>query len=212
MSESSLGSKLGIVKKIIYSIISFVKILIPVLTIEGEIMKSVAFLEPFFLNVFDFLSQNLNIVLFVGATTLLTGAFTYFIFPIGETACLIATAIGYLLSPRINELYAGSVASGVSSWDAALVCAPWVFWICLPTVFVGAVCICKRASKWGGLIKTLLISGLATLVVGFLLGLASYLCYGFEVGENPAQICMLVSLILVTVAEQIAIFYNKTSD
>lgn len=212
MRSGSLGHGFSVVKKIIYSIISFVKILIPILTIEGEIMKSVAFLEPFFLSIFDFLSQNLNIVLFVGGTTLLTGAFTYFIFPVGETACLVATAIGYLLSPRINELYASSLESGASSWDAAAICAPWVFWICLPTIFVGAICICKRVSKWGGLVKTLLISGLVTLIAGLLLGLASYVCYGLEVGGNPAQVCMLVSLILVTISEQIAIFCKKTAD
>ena len=211
MGTSSLGSKLGIVKKVFYSIISLFKILIPLLTIEGEIMQSVAFLEPFFLSIFDFLSQNLNIVLFVGGTTLLTGAFTYFIFPIGETACLIATAIGYLLSPRINELFASSVAAGASSWDAAAICAPWVFWICLPTIFVGAICICKRVSRWGGLVKTLLISGLVTLIVGLLLGLASYICYGLEVGGNPAQVCMFISLVLVIIAEQVAIFCKKTS-
>jgi hypothetical protein len=169
-------------------------------------MKSVEFLQPFFLNVYDFLSDNLNIVLFVGFTTLMTGAFTYFIFPLGETACLVATAIGYLLSPRIEADFTAYVSGGATVWEAAAECAPWVFWICLPTIFVGAICVCKRVTKWGGLIKTLLIGGLITLIVGALLGLLAYLSYGFGIISNPAQICMFISLVLVTVAEQIAIF------
>ena len=208
---SNIGYKLSTAKRIIYSIISFLKVLIPIFTIEAEIMKSVEFLQPFFLNVFDFLSENFNIVIFVGLTTLITGAFTYFIFPIGETACLVATAIGYLLSPRIEEQFASLVDSGATVWQAAGECAPWIFWICLPTLFVGAICVCKRVTKWGGLVKTLLIGGLITLIAGVLLGAASYALYGFALVASPAQTCMLVSLILVTVAEQIAIFQKDNA-
>ena len=211
MSIGKISSKFSTAKKIVYSIISLLKILIPVLTLEAEIMKSVELLQPFFLNIFDFLSENLNIVIFVGLTTLITGAFTYFIFPLGETACLVATAIGYLLSPRIEEQFASLVADGATVWEAGAACAPWIFWICLPTIFVGAICVCKRVSKWGGLVKTLLIGGLITLITGLLLGLASYACYGFGIIANPAQTCMLISLVLVTVAEQIAIFWKKNS-
>ena len=211
MSISDISYKYGVVKRIIYSIISFLKVLIPIFTIETEIMKSVEFLQPFFLTVFDFLSENLNIVIFVGLTTLVTGAFTYFIFPIGETACLVATAIGYLLSPRIEAQFATLVEGGATVWQAAAECAPWIFWICLPTLFVGAVCVCKRVTKWGGLVKTLLIGGLITLVVGALLGLASYALYGFALVASPAQTCMLISLVLVTIAEQIAIFQKEAA-
>ena len=211
MSISDISYKYGVVKRIIYSIISFLKVLIPIFTIETEIMKSVEFLQPFFLTVFDFLSENLNIVIFVGLTTLVTGAFTYFIFPIGETACLVATAIGYLLSPRIEAQFATLVEGGATVWQAAAECAPWIFWICLPTLFVGAVCVCKRVTKWGGLVKTLLIGGLITLVVGALLGLASYTLYGFALVASPAQTCMLISLVLVTIAEQIAIFQKEAA-
>ena len=211
MSISDISYKYGVVKRIIYSIISFLKVLIPIFTIETEIMKSVEFLQPFFLTVFDFLSENLNIVIFVGLTTLVTGAFTYFIFPIGETACLVATAIGYLLSPRIEAQFATLVEGGATVWQAAAECAPWIFWICLPTLFVGAICVCKRVTKWGGLVKTLLIGGLITLVVGALLGLASYALYGFALVASPAQTCMLISLVLVTIAEQIAIFQKEAA-
>ena len=211
MSIRDISYKYGVVKRIIYSIISFLKVLIPIFTIETEIMKSVEFLQPFFLTVFDFLSENLNIVIFVGLTTLVTGAFTYFIFPIGETACLVATAIGYLLSPRIEAQFATLVEGGATVWQAAAECAPWIFWICLPTLFVGAVCVCKRVTKWGGLVKTLLIGGLITLVVGALLGLASYALYGFALVASPAQTCMLISLVLVTIAEQIAIFQKEAA-
>ena len=85
MSLRDLSYKYGVAKRVIYSIISFLKILVPIFTLEKEIMKSVGFLEPFFLGVFDFLSENFNIVIFVGITTLMTGAFTYFIFPVGES-------------------------------------------------------------------------------------------------------------------------------
>ena len=208
---SNIGYKFSTVKRVIYSIISFLKVLIPIFSLEAEIMKSVEFLQPFFLKIFDFLSQNLNIVIFVGLTTLITGAFTYFIFPIGETACLVATAIGYLLSPRIEEQFASLVDSGATVWQAAGECAPWIFWICLPTLFVGAVCVCKRVTKWGGLVKTLLIGGLITLIAGVLLGAASYALYGFALVASPAQTCMLASLILVTLAEQIAIFQKDNA-
>ena len=211
MSIGEISSKFSAAKKIVYSIISLLKVVIPVLTLETEIMKSVEFLQPFFLNIFDFLSENLNIVTFVGLTTLITGVFTYFIFPLGETACLVATAIGYLLSPRIEAQFASLVADGATSWEAGAACAPWIFWICLPTLFVGAVCICKRASKCGCIIKIMLVSGLITFIVGALLGLASYACYGFGIIASPAQPCMLISLVLVTVAEQIAIFWKKNA-
>ena len=211
VSLKDLSYKYGVAKRVIYSIISFLKILVPIFTLEKEIMKSVNFLEPFFLGVFDFLSENFNIVIFVGITTLITGAFTYFIFPIGETACLVATAIGYLLAPRIEEQFASLVAGGATTWQAAAECAPWVFWICLPTLFVGAICICKRVTKWGGLAKTLLIGGLITLIAGLLIGLVAFLIYGFGWTVGPAQICMFASLVLVTVAEQIAIF-RKNND
>lgn len=206
MSLSDLSYKYGVVKRVIYSIISLIKVILPILTLETEIMKSVEFLQPFFLNVYDFLSQNLNIVLFVGFTTLMTGALTYFIFPVGEAACLVATAIGYLLAPRIEADFLAYVGEGASVWEAGAECAPWIFWICLPTLFVGAVCVCKRVTKWGGLVKTLLIGGLITLVVGLLLGLLAYLSYGFSLISNPAQTCMFISLVLVTVSEQIVIF------
>ena len=209
MSVSSIGNGYGGVKKVVYSIISLIKVLIPIFTLEAEIMKSVEFLQPFFLKVFDFLSQNLNIVIFVGLTTLLTGALTYFIFPIGETACLLATAIGYLLSPRIEGQFATLVADGATVWQAGAECAPWIFWICLPTLFVGAICVCKRVTKWGGLAKTLLIGGLVTLVVGLLLGGVSLLCYGYNLVASPAQTCMFISLVLVTVVEEIVIFSNN---
>ena len=209
MSLSDISYKYGVAKRVFYSIISLIKIIIPIFTLESEIMKSVEFLQPFFLNIYDFLSDNLNIVLFVGLTTLLTGAFTYFIFPLGETACLVATAIGYLLAPRIEADFAAYVSGGATVWEAAAECAPWVFWICLPTIFVGAVCVCKRVTKWGGLVKTLLIGGLIPLVLGLLLGLLSYLSYGFSIIPNPAQTCMFISLILVTIAEQVAIFRKK---
>jgi hypothetical protein len=168
MSLSDISYKYGVVKRIFYSILSFLKVLIPLFTLESEIMKSVSFLQPFFLTVFDFLSENLNIVWFVGMTTLMTGIFTYFIFPIGETACLVATAIGYLLSPRIEEQFATLVEGGATVWEAGAACAPWIFWICLPTLFVGAVCVCKRASKCKCIIKIMLISGLITLVAGLI--------------------------------------------
>lgn len=212
MSFGRIGHGFSVAKKILYSIISFIKVLVPLMTLEAEIMKKVEFLQPFFLSVFDFLSENLNIVIFVGLTTLLTGAFTYFIFPVGELACLVATAIGYLLSPRIEEMFATLVSDGATLWEAGAVCAPWVFWISLPTLFVGAICVCKRINKRGGLIKTLLISGLATLILGLLLGLGAYLCYGFGWTATPAQTCMLISLIVVTVAEQIAIFSMNMAD
>ena len=211
MTISNVGYSFSTIKKVIYSVISFIKVLIPIFTLEAEIMKSVDFLQPFFLKVFDFLSQNLNIVLFVGLTTLITGAFTYFIFPVGETACFLATAIGYLLAPRIEEQFASLVDGGATVWQAAGECAPWIFWICLPTLFVGAVCVCKRVTKWGGLVKTLLIGGLITLIAGVLLGVASYALYGFALVASPAQTCMLASLILVTVAEQIAIFQKDNA-
>ena len=211
MTISNVGYSFSTIKKVIYSVISFIKVLIPIFTLEAEIMKSVDFLQPFFLKVFDFLSQNLNIVLFVGLTTLITGAFTYFIFPVGETACFLATAIGYLLAPRIEEQFASLVDGGATVWQAAGECAPWIFWICLPTLFVGAVCVCKRVTKWGGLVKTLLIGGLITLIAGVLLGVASYALYGFALVASPAQTCMLASLILVTLAEQIAIFQKDNA-
>lgn len=44
---SNIGYKLSTVKRTIYSIISFLKVLIPIFTIETEIMKSVEFLQPF---------------------------------------------------------------------------------------------------------------------------------------------------------------------
>ena len=203
MSIRYVGSDLGLVKKIIYSAISLVKVL---LALEGEIMKNVSILEPFFLKVFDFLAAHSDIVLLVGFMTLMTGAFTYFIFPAGEAACLLATAIGYILSPRIEAGFAALVAEGADVWQAGLKCAPWVFWICLPTLFVGAICVCKRVTKWGGLTKTLLIGGLITLISGIVLGTFAYLAFGMGLVAAPAKTCMLVSMALVTVAEQIVIF------
>ena len=138
--------------------------------------------------------------------TLMTGAFTYFIFPAGEAACLLATAIGYILSPRIEAGFAALVAEGADVWQAGLKCAPWVFWICLPTLFVGAICVCKRVTKWGGLTKTLLIGGLITLISGIVLGTFAYLAFGMGFVAAPAKTSMLVSMALVTVAEQIVIF------
>lgn len=211
MSFSDVSYKFGIVKKVIYSIISFLKVLVPLFTLEAEIMKSVEVLQPFFLKLFDFLAENTNIVIFVGLATLFTGFLTFFIFPLGETACLVATAIGYLLSPRIEEMFTSLVTNGATAWEAGATCAPWIFWICLPTLFVGAVCVCKRVSKCGCIIKIMLTSGLITLIVGLILGFASYLCYGYGIVSNPAQICMFVSLIIVTIAEQIAIFWKNNN-
>ena len=203
MSLKSVAYKYNLAKRIIYSILSLVKM---IFALEGEVLKIVSFLDPFFMGVFDFIAKYTDSVVFVGIITLLTGAFTYFIFPVGETACLVATAIGYVLAPRITDGFANLVAGGATTWDAALKVAPWVFWICLPTVFVGAICVCKRVKKWGGLTKTLLIGGLITLIAGIVLGLVAYLSYGLSLFANPAQVCMLIAIILVTVAEQIVIF------
>lgn len=209
MSLRDIGYKYGLVKRIIYSVISLLKM---IFALEGEVLKVVSFLDPFFMGVFDFLAKHSNIIVFVGLVTLLTGAFTYFIFPVGETACLLATAIGYILAPRINDGFLNLVNEGATAWEAGAQVAPWVFWICLPTIFVGAICVCKRVKKWGGLTKTLLIGGLITLVAGLLLGLGAYLAYGLALVANPAKVCMLVAIILVTVAEQIVIFQKDTAE
>ena len=208
MSLKSVSYKFGLAKRIIYSIISLLKM---VFALEGEVLKTVSFIEPFFMSVFDFIAKYADIVIFVGIITLITGAFTYFIFPVGETACLLATAIGYVLAVRINAGFADAVAGGAEIWDVAASCAPWVFWICLPTIFVGAICVCKRVKKWGGLTKTLLIGGLITLIAGLLLGLVAYLCFGFALTANPAQTCMFIAILLVTVAEQVVIFQKDTA-
>lgn len=212
MDTELLGYRYSLAKRIIYSVISFLKVLLPIFTLEEEIMKSVTMLQPFFLNFFDFISQFVNIVIFVGVVTLFTGAFTYVIFPVGETACLLATAIGYILSPRIEETFAAMVSDGADAWSAGAACAPWVFWICLPTIFVGAVCVCKRINKRGGLVRTLLISGLATLIVGLLLGLFAYLSYGTAIISEPARLSVFIAMVLVTIGEQIAIFEKKTRE
>ena len=209
MSLRDIGYKYGLVKRIIYSVISLLKM---IFALEGEVLKVVSFLDPFFMGVFDFLAKHSNIIVFVGLVTLLTGAFTYFVFPVGETACLLATAIGYILAPRINDGFLNLVNEGATAWEAGAQVAPWVFWICLPTIFVGAICVCKRVKKWGGLTKTLLIGGLITLVAGLLLGLGAYLAYGLALVANPAKVCMLVAIILVTVAEQIVIFQKDTAE
>ena len=209
MSLRDIGYKYGLVKRIIYSVISLLKM---IFALEGEVLKVVSFLDPFFMGVFDFLAKHSNIIVFVGLVTLLTGAFTYFIFPVGETACLLATAIGYILAPRINDGFLNLVNEGATAWEAGAQVAPWVFWICLPTICVGAICVCKRVKKWGGLTKTLLIGGLITLVAGLLLGLGAYLAYGLALVANPAKVCMLVAIILVTVAEQIVIFQKDTAE
>ena len=209
MSLRDIGYKYGLIKRIIYSVISLLKM---IFALEGEVLKVVSFLDPFFMGVFDFLAKYSNIIVFVGLVTLLTGAFTYFIFPVGETACLLATAIGYILAPRINDGFLNLVNEGATAWEAGAQVAPWVFWICLPTIFVGAICVCKRVKKWGGLTKTLLIGGLITLIAGLLLGLGAYLAYGLALVANPAKTCMLVAIILVTVAEQIVIFQKDTAE
>ncbi len=208
MSLKGIGYKYNLAKRIIYSIISLLKI---IFALEGEVLKVVSFIEPFFMRVFDFIAEYSNIVLFVGIITLMTGAFTYFIFPVGETACLLATAIGFVLAPRIHEGFVNLVANGSTAWEAGLKVAPWIFWICLPTIFVGAICVCKRVKKWGGLTKTLLIGGLITLITGLLLGLVAYLSYGLSIFANPAKTCMFISILLVTVAEQIVIFQKDSS-
>ena len=209
MSIRSIGQKFNFVKKIVLSIISLLKMLF---ALEGEVLKIVAFIEPFFLKVFDFIAEHSNIVLFVGVVTLITGAFTYFIFPLGEISCLLATAIGYVIAPRLEEAFVSLVANGATSWQAGLKIAPWVFWICLPTIFVGAICVCKRVKKWGGLTKTLLIGGLITLITGVVLGLVSFLSYGLNLFASPAKVCMLISIILVTLAEQIVIFQKDIAE
>ena len=208
MSLTDIGYKYGLIKRIIYSIISLVKM---IFALEGEVLKVVSFIDPFFMKVFDFVAEYSNIVIFVGIITLMTGAFTYFIFPVGETACLLATAIGYVLAPRIHDGFLGLIANGSTAWDAGLKVAPWIFWICLPTIFVGAICVCKRVKKWGGLTKTLLIGGLITLITGIVLGLVAFLSYGIGIFANPAKTCMFISITLVTVAEQIVIFQKDVS-
>jgi hypothetical protein len=117
-------------------------------------------------------------------------------------------------SPRLaDEITAGFVRivgeNGLTAWQAGAKCAPWVFWITLPTLFVGAICVCKRVTKWGGLVKTLLIGGLITLIVGILLGVLALVAYGTGFVANPARTCMLVAMALVTVAEQVAIFQKE---
>ena len=182
------------------------------MTLEGEVGKLASSIEPLFIGTFDFLDKHFNIFLFVGLVTLLTGALTYFIFPIGETACLLAAATGFILAPRIQEGFAAAVAGGKPVWEVAGNVAPYVFWICLPALFVGAVCVCKRINKRGGLIRTLLISGLATLVIGLVLGLLSFLAYGLSITANPAHACMFIAVLIVTVAEQFFIYQKKTAD
>lgn len=208
MGLKNIAYKYSLVKRIIYSVISLLKM---IFALEGEVLKVVSFLDPFFMGVFDFLAKHSNIIVFVGLVTLLTGAFTYFIFPVGETACLLATAIGYVLAVRINDGFASAVSNGGAVWDVAGSCAPWVFWICLPTIFVGAICVCKRVKKWGGLTKTLLIGGLITLIAGLILGLVSYICFGLALTANPAKTCMFIAILLVTVAEQVVIFQKDVS-
>ena len=209
MSISGVSSGLKLTKKIIFSLISLAKIL---LALEGEIGKFVSFLDPFFLKVVEFLSKYSNIVLFVGFMTLMTGAFIYFIFPVGEVCCFLATAIGYILADEITAGFVRIVGeNGLTAWQAGAKCAPWVFWITLPTLFVGAICVCKRVTKWGGLVKTLLIGGLITLIVGVLLGVLALVAYGTGFLANPARTCMLVAMALVTVAEQVAIFRKDIS-
>ena len=204
--------KYGLAKRIIYSIISFIKMLTPLMTLEGEVGKLASQIEPLFLGTFNFLDEHFNIFLFVGLVTLLTGVFTYIVFPVGETACLLAAATGFILSPAIQSGFAAAVDGGKAIWDVAGACAPYVAWICLPTVFVGAVCVCKRINKRGGLVKTILVSGLATLIVGVLIGVYSYVAYGISFDTNPAQTCVFVSILLVTIAEQFFIFQKKTAD
>ncbi len=209
---NNLRYKYGLAKRIIYSVISFIKMLTPLMTLEGEVGKVASQIEPIFMNTFDFLDKHFNIFLFVGLVTLLTGVFTYIVFPVGETACLLAAATGFILAPAIQSGFAAAVEGGKAVWDVAGACAPYVAWICLPTVFVGAVCVCKRINKRGGLIKTMLISGLATLIIGILLGLYSFVAYGWSIGANPAHTCIFISILLVTVAEQFFIFEKKVGD
>lgn len=202
----------NLAKRIIYSVISFIKMLTPLFSLEGEVGKFVGYIEPIFMGAFDFFAEHMNIFLFVGFVTLLTGVFTYIVFPVGEAACLLAAATGYLLSPRIQAGFLAAVEGGKPVWDVAASCAPYVFWICLPTLFVGAVCVCRKLNKKAGLIKNLLISGLATLVVGLLLGLYAFIAYGFSIGTNPAQTVMFIAIVLVTVAEQFFIFAKQVND
>ena len=79
MSLKDIGYKYGLIKRIIYSIISLLKM---VFALEGEVLKVVAFIEPFFMKIVDFIAEYSNIVIFVGIITLMTGAFTYFILSI----------------------------------------------------------------------------------------------------------------------------------
>lgn len=208
----SARDNFGLIRKIVYSIISFVKMLTPLFSLEGEVSKFVGYIEPIFMGAFDFFAEHMNIFLFVGFVTLLTGIFTYIVFPVGEAACLLAAATGYLLAPRIQEGFLEAVSSGRAVWDVAAACAPYVFWICLPTLFVGAVCVCRKLNKKAGLIKNLLISGLATLVIGLLLGLYAFVAYGLSIGANPASTVMFIAILLVTVAEQFFIFAKRVSD
>lgn len=208
----SARDNFGLIKKIVYSVISFIKMLTPLFSLEGEVGKFVGYIEPIFMGAFDFFAEHLNIFLFVGFVTLLTGVFTYIVFPVGEAACLLAAATGYLLAPRIQEGFLAAVEGGKPVWDVAASCAPYIFWICLPTLFVGAVCVCRKLNKKAGLIKNLLISGLATLVVGALLGLYAFVAYGLSIGANPASTVMFIAILLVTVAEQFFIFAKRVND
>lgn len=209
---SNLRYRYNLAKRIIYSIISFIKVLTPLMALEGEVGRMADRIEPIFMNTFNFLNEHFNIFLFVGFVTLLTGVVTYIIFPVGETACLLAAATGFIICPQISAGFAAAVNGGSDVWAVSGACAPYVFWITLPTLFVGAVCVCKRINKRGGLIRTLLISGLATLIVGLLLGLYSFVAYGLSIGKDPAYVCVLVAIIIVTVAEQFFIFEKKTSE
>ena len=212
MSIGNIKYRYSLVKRIIYSIISFIKVLTPLMALEGEVGKMAERIEPIFLNTFNFLNEHFNIFLFVGLVTLLTGIVTYIVFPVGETACLLAAATGFIIGPQISAGFSSAISGGADVWSVSGACAPYVFWICLPTLFVGAVCVCKRINKRGGLVRTLLISGLATLVVGILLGLYSFVAYGLSIGNDPAYVCVLAAIILVTIAEQFFIFEKKASE
>ena len=63
VSLRDIGYKYGLIKRIIYSVISLLKM---VFALEGEVLKVVAIIEPFFMKVFDFIAAHSNIVIFVG--------------------------------------------------------------------------------------------------------------------------------------------------
>ena len=63
MSIGNIKYRYSLVKRIIYSIISFIKVLTPLMALEGEVGKMAERIEPIFLNTFNFLNEHFNIFL-----------------------------------------------------------------------------------------------------------------------------------------------------